>query len=158
AGTLRIRSPRWEDGSARLEFVFYPSPPAEFGPSQGLMKAAGPRGRSSRIIPGVDFNSIPNLVFPAERDELEAMTKGLRHDAVVPVSPMTPPGVGDNVTFVEATADPFGTPIFVPRGDSLSVKLTKVRDENYQWVGQRLYYIAWDPGEVIQQSAQVPAP
>src|SRR3954466_5312215 len=55
---------------------------------------------------------------------------------------------GDRVIFIEATSDPFGTPINVPGGDSLSVTLTKVRGQEDPWAGRRPDYIAWDPVEV----------
>jgi hypothetical protein len=113
----------------------------------------GPKGNpkleKSRLVLATISESLPvsRLEFPIEKAQLDAMKLGRRHDAVVPVSPEDPPAVGDTVTFLEATADPFGTPVLVPNGDAVSVDLTEVRNQGHKWVGRDLYYVAWDPAE-----------
>jgi hypothetical protein len=159
AGTLEIFSPaRWEDGTAQLVFFFRPEPPENFGSTKGVMKARGPEGESHLVGFGVDFNALPGLIFPTERNELEAIKKGLRHDAVVPISPDVMVTPGDRVIFIEAKADPFGTPIIEPGADSLWVTLTDTIDQNYPWAGRRLYRIVWDPNEVLRRASGTTLP
>jgi hypothetical protein len=98
------------------------------------------------------------LVFPSYRKELKAMKQGRRHDAVVPVDPENPPVAGDIVTFRETGFDPFGSPIDIPGGDSLSVTLTESQDQGTSWLGRRLYQIAWDPEEARRKSVRKSAP
>jgi len=116
----------------------------------GTVKLVGEE-QTSEVEPVSD----QTFLFPIERRELEAMRTGRRHDAVVPILPdqtvhFEP---GAKVTFYEVTADPFGTPIRVPKGDWLTVTLTKVKDQDYQWAGRRLYSIAWDPAEAVRATA-----
>jgi len=95
------------------------------------------------------------FLFPIERGELEALKKGRRYDAMVPVLPEISEHLkpGAKVTFFEATSDPSGTPIPVPEGDQLTITLTNVKDQDYPWVGRRLYSIAWDPNEAVRIAA-----
>jgi hypothetical protein len=95
-----------------------------------------------------EYSPVSRMDFPIRRTELDAITQGRRHDAVVPVNPEAPPAVGDTVTFREVTSDPFGTPVIVPNGDSVSVELTEVGNQGHKWVGQDLYRIAWDPAQI----------
>jgi hypothetical protein len=115
----------------------------------GTVELEGKETREIKTVPGEVF------LFPIDRSVLEAMKKGLRHNAMVPILPefsgrLQP---GAKVTFFEATADPSSDPIPVPNGDRLTVTLTKVKDADYQWVGRQLYSIAWDPDEVVQMAA-----
>jgi hypothetical protein len=113
----------------------------------------GPKGEpkleKSRLVLTRVSEALPasRMDFPIEKGQLDAIKLGRRRDAVVPVSPESPPAVGDIVTFLESASDPFGTPILVPNGDSISVELTEVRNQGHKWVGQDLYYIAWDPAQ-----------
>jgi hypothetical protein len=110
----------------------------------------GPKGdaklEKSRLVLARISESSPvsRLNFPIEKGQLDLIKRGRRHDAVVPVDPKDPPAIGDTVTFLEATTDPFGTPVFVPNGDAVSVDLTEVRNQGHKWVGQDVYHIAWD--------------
>ena len=114
----------------------------------GTVKLEGRETRERKAVAGEVF------LYPIERGELEAMKKGVRHHAMVPVLPEISGRLkpGAKVTFFEATADPSGDPILVPGGDRLTVTLTKVKDADYQWVGRRIYSIAWDPDEVVQMA------
>jgi hypothetical protein len=111
----------------------------------------GPKGdprleKSHLVLARVsDGPAVSRMQFPMEKRELEAIKHGRRRDVLVPVKPEEPPAVGDTVTFLEATVDPFGTPLLVPNGGSICVELTEVRNQGDKWVGQDLYYIAWDP-------------
>jgi hypothetical protein len=112
----------------------------------GTVKLQGKEAREIEPALGQIF------LFPIERAEIEAMRRGSRHEAIVPVLPdfserLKP---GASVTFYEATADPSGDPIPVPEGDRLTVTLLKVTDQNYPWVGRRLYSIVWDPNEAAK--------
>jgi len=113
----------------------------------------GPKGEpnleKSRVVLTRVSEPVPvsRMDFPIEKGQLDAIKHGRRHDAVVPVSPGSPPAVGDIVTFLESASDPFGTPILVPNGDSISVELTEVRNQGHRWVGQDVYLIAWDPAQ-----------
>jgi hypothetical protein len=95
----------------------------------------------------LEAQPVPLLLFPMEQTELEAVKDGRRSEALVPVLPdfldLLKPGA--SVTFYEAAADPFGNPVSVAGGDRFTVSLARVKDQNYQWVGHRLYLIAWDP-------------
>jgi hypothetical protein len=106
-----------------------------------------PRLEKSRLVLARISESSPvsRMDFPTEKGQLDLIKRGRRHDAVVPVDPKGPPAVGDTVTFLEATTDPFGTPVVVPNGEAVSVDLTEVRNQGHKWVGKDLYYIAWDP-------------
>jgi hypothetical protein len=149
AGTLELRSLIWgEDGEGTLWFHFHREPPPEFSPSYALPRPRNASGKSPRTISGVDFNALPGLVFPLEREQLNAMIEGKRLDAVVPVPPDIVITQGDWVTFIEAKADPFGNPVNIPGGSSLSVRIKRARDEHHAWAGQKLFYVAWDPDEV----------
>jgi hypothetical protein len=90
----------------------------------------------------------PRMEFPSEKEELDAMKHGRKRDAIVPARPEDPPAVGDRVRFVQWVTDPFGNPIRAENGDSICVDLTEVRNEGEKWVGQDIYYIAWDPAHV----------
>jgi hypothetical protein len=111
----------------------------------------GPRGNSdlekTRLVLARVSEALPvsRMEFPTDKAQLDATKHGQRHDAVVPVNPERPLAVGDRVTFREAAFDPFGTPVLVPKGDAVSVDLTEVRNQGHKWVGQDLYYIAWNP-------------
>jgi hypothetical protein len=113
----------------------------------------GPQGdpkleKSRLVLARVsEFLAGSRMDFPIEKGQLDAIRHGRRHDTVVPVSPEAPPAVGDTVSFLEATSDPFGTPVLVPNGDTVSVDLTEVRNQGHKWVGRDLYYIAWDPAQ-----------
>jgi hypothetical protein len=109
----------------------------------GTVELEGEEGSEIKPISGQEF------LFPMERAELDAMKKGHRRQAMVPVSPDLSDRLkpGARVTFFEASADPVGTPIPVPGGVRLSLTLTEVKDQDYQWAGRRLYSIAWDPDE-----------
>ncbi len=87
----------------------------------------------------------PTNRFPTDRAELTKMLDGRRHDALVPLAPEEALAVGEAVTFVEAAADPFGEPVLVPGGKTITVDLTKVRKEGHKWLNKELYYIAWEP-------------
>jgi len=115
-----------------------------------LSPKGDPKLEKSRLVLARVSESPPvsRMDFPIEKDQLDAIKHGRRHDAVVPVNPANSPAVGNTVTFLEATSDPFGTPVFVPNGDAVSVDLTEVRNQGHKWVGQDLYYIAWDPAQV----------
>ena len=159
-GTLEIRPPaRWADGTAQLAFVFRPNPPKHFGSSAGLMQARGPHGGYPLVVLGVDFNALPGLLFPIEREELDAIKQGLKHDVVVPVPRGVSVAPGQSVNLVEARVDPFGAPLIVPRAGSLAVRVTVVKaiDQNYSWAGRRLYRIEWDPDDVRDRFAGAPA-
>jgi len=152
AGTLEIHSvARQKDGSAQISFLYRPQPPVDFGSSSGLMRPAGPGGEYRRVILGIDFNNLPGLVFPTERNELKGIKAGRRNEAVVPIPHKISLAKGDRVTFFEATADAFGTPVFKADAEPVSVTLTEVRDEDYEWAGKRLHYIAWDPSELRRE-------
>jgi len=103
-----------------------------------------------------EINAVPGelFLFPIERGQLEAMKKGRRYEAMVPVLPDVSNRLkpGAKVTFFEATANPFGDPIPVQEGDRLTVALTKVKDADYRWVGRQLYSIAWDPDEAVKEA------
>jgi len=116
----------------------------------GTVKLVGEE-RVSEVKPASD----QTFSFPIERRELEAMKTGRRHDAVVPVLPNLADYFkpGAKVTFYEVTTDPFGTPIPVPKGDQVTVALTKVKDQDYKWAGRQLYYISWDPAEAVRATA-----
>ncbi len=162
AGTLEIRPlSRGKDGLARLSFLFHPEPPVNFGTAEG--SSSGPEQR--RVMPGVkfdsiksgvDFETLPWFAFPTDRNELSSMKTGHRHDAVVPVSPAAAMELdaGSPITFFEAASDAFGTPYYVPGGEALGFTLTRVRDEEYDWGGKKLYYVAWDPDVVNRQKSQ----
>jgi hypothetical protein len=111
----------------------------------------GPKGdarlEKSRLVLARISESPPasRMDFPIEKGQLDLIRRGRRHDAVVPVDPKIPPAVGDTVTLLEAATDPFGSPVLVPNGEAVSVDLTEVRNQGHKWVGQDLYYIAWDP-------------
>jgi hypothetical protein len=115
----------------------------------GTVKLEGSETREIESAPGDAF------LFPTDRTVLEAMKKGVRRTAMVPILPDVSGRLqpGAKVTFFEATADPSGDPIPVPGGDRLTVTLTKAKDADYQWVGRQLYSIAWDPDEVMQTAA-----
>ena len=82
--------------------------------------------------------------FPVEKGQLDAIRHGrATHCTVVPVNPE------DHRrrrlwSFLEATTDPFRTPVLVPNGDAVSVELTEVRNQGHKWVGRALYSAAWD--------------
>jgi hypothetical protein len=115
----------------------------------GTVKLAGKEDGELRPIPSEVF------LFPIERGQLEAMKRGRRYEATVPVLPdisgrLRP---GAKATFYEATANPLSDPIPVPEGDRLTVTLTKVKDADYPWVGHQLFFIAWDPDEAVKEAA-----
>jgi hypothetical protein len=116
----------------------------------GTVKLVGEE-QTSEVEPVSD----QRFEFPIERRELDAMKTGRRHEAVVPVLPNLTDHFepGAKVTFFEVTTDLHGTPIPVPKGDRLTVTVTKVKDQDYQWAGRRLYYIAWDPAEASRTAA-----
>ncbi len=124
----------------------------------------GPKGPSglehSRLVLAAISESEPpsGRTFPTDKAELAAMRLGKRHDAVVPVPPENPPKEGERITFMEATSDPFGVLTYVPNGQKVNFKLTKVRDEKYKWVDQDLYYIAWDPSTAEWDPSQPERP
>jgi hypothetical protein len=111
----------------------------------------GPKGDSdlakTRLVLArvSEAQPVSRMEFPTDKRQLDATKHGRRHNAVVPFSPESPPAVGDRVTFREAASDPFGFPVLVPNGDAVSVDLTEVRNQGHKWVGQDLYYIAWNP-------------
>lgn len=157
AGTLEIQQPpRSKNGTVQLEFVFRPSPTEAFGSSKGPRHARGSGGKHPSVLVGIDFNALPGRVFFMERGELEAIKNGLRHDAVVPIRRDVSIAPGERVVFVAAKSDPFGNPIFVPGGDSLSVTLIDAIDQDYPWAGRRLYRIVWDPDEVRTRATGEP--
>jgi hypothetical protein len=157
-GTLQIRPPaRRGDGNVQLSFLFRPHPPKYFGSSRGLMSPVGPGGTPRFLITGIDFNSLPGLVFPADREELKAIEEHRRKDALVPVPYNRTLSEGDRVTFAQISLDRFGTPIFLRNGDVVSAKLNEVRDEKYDWADKRVYHIAWDPHELLWGSSTEPA-
>ena len=82
------------------------------------------------------------------------MKTGRRSNAVVPVLPDLAERLipGTSVTFYEAIPDPSGDPVPAPSGDRLTVTLRKVTDQNYAWVGRRLYSISWDPKDLATES------
>lgn len=89
-----------------------------------------------------------DLIFPLSRDQMAQVKKGARRNAVLPL----PPGLnllpGNEIVFVEATADPFGIPQKHEEGEHLMVTVTKSRDENYEWGGKRLHFVEWAPESV----------
>lgn len=161
AGTLKLSMLHFgDDGKGALFFQFHPRPLAGSAPSRGPTKPGVSTSMGPRITAGVDFNTFLVPVFPLVRQELDAMREGKRAEALVPISKNATLAVGDWVTFVEGTADPFGVPVNTPGGVSLSVKLKRVRDENRAWAGQKLVSIAWDPDDVTghaDPSAEHPA-
>jgi hypothetical protein len=112
---------------------------ALLGPKGDLEKARLVLARVAEAQP------VSRMEFPSDKGQLEAIKHGRRKNVVVPVSPESPPAVGDRVTFREVASDPFGTPVLLPNGDAISVELTEVRNQGQKWAGQDLYYIAWNP-------------
>lgn len=118
--------------------------------------AGRPSPPSVRVF---DFDAIPGLIFPVERGELTAIKEGRKRQMVVPVPRGEDLNEGDRVTFVESTVDPFGNPLFVPDGRSLSVTVTEIQDQNYPWAGHDLFSIGWDPVATSGQTAEaIPSP
>ncbi len=102
-----------------------------------------------------EWKPVPRMEFPLRKSELDKIKQGRRSNAIVPVKPEDPPAVGDRVTFRQSGKDPFGEPILVPNGDSVSVDLTEVRNERQRWANHDIYFLAWDPSKVKQKSVEV---
>ena len=109
-----------------------------------------PRLKQSHLVLASisEHDPIARMKFPIDRHELKLMKDGQRRSALVPVDPEAPPAVGDTVTFFEAASDPFGAPITVPNGETISAELTEVRNHGKKWGVQDLYWIVWDPKQV----------
>jgi hypothetical protein len=157
--TLRIEHPsRRPDGSMELHFDYKLAQPE----SRTVLEGAGNRQRSADRLPRpsqiIDFETVPELVFPIERLELKSVRSGQRHDSVVPIPPTFVPKKGQEVTFLESASDPFGFPYFIEGGEHIRLTLTDVRDHHHRWAGQNLYYIKWNPPGRRRVPAHVTSP
>lgn len=83
--------------------------------------------------------------FPMAKGEIERVLKGARQEAVVPLGPEEVIREGEDIVFLEATADIFGVPQFVEHGAKVPVKIKRVEDPGYVWCGRKLLRIAWEP-------------
>jgi hypothetical protein len=146
SGTLRIEHPsRRSDGGLELHFDYSLDNPKAGTVLEGAKNRAEAGDRTSRSSQGIDFGTVPELVFPIERSELKAVKGGRRRHSVVPIPPTFIPKAGQEVTFLESASDPFGVPYFIENGDHITLRLTDVKDHHHRWAGQNLYHIKWDP-------------
>jgi hypothetical protein len=141
AGTLEILPPaRWEGGQFSLGFRLSP---------------VSPKNRPHGQSPAIDFEALfEGKVFPTDEKVLDEIKSGRRHQSIVPV----PGGVsltpGDSVIFLEAKFDPFGVPYYNRSGDTISVALTRAKDDGHLWGNYKLYSIEWDREEVKRQASR----
>jgi hypothetical protein len=88
------------------------------------------------------------MSVPTEKKLLEQIKAGKRDQSILPVPPDESIGVGDILTFREATFDPHQIPTLVPKGESVSMRITKAKDTGDKHFGNRLYSFQWQPIEV----------
>ena len=113
--------------------------------------------KSRLVLTGVsESRPAARMEFPMDKEELESIRRGWRHDAVVPVKPGEPLHVGDEVTFYRVWTDPFGEVHRLPNPDSISVVVKEIRVQG-EWAGHDLYHIAWDPEQVTVPPKKVAA-
>ena len=87
------------------------------------------------------------MSVPTEEKLLQQIKAGKEDRGILPVAPDESVGVGDILTFREATFSLLGIPDLVPHGDSVSMRITKAEDTGDKYRGSRLYAFRWQPIE-----------
>jgi hypothetical protein len=82
---------------------------------------------------------------PTERNLLQQIKAGREDRGILPVPPDESIGVGDILTFREATFDHHQIPTLVPNGDAVSMRIIKANDTGDKHGGWRLYAFRWQP-------------
>ncbi len=82
---------------------------------------------------------------PTEKNRLQQIKAGRADHGILPVPPDESIGVGDILTFREATFDHHQIPTLVPNGDAVSMRITKAEDTGNKHGGWRLYAFRWQP-------------
>ncbi len=82
---------------------------------------------------------------PTEKNLLQRIRVGREDRGILPVPPDEGIGVGDTLSFQEATFDPHQIPSLVPNGDAVSMRITKADDTGEKYGGCRLYGFRWQP-------------
>jgi len=88
------------------------------------------------------------MSVPTEKKLLQRIKEGKEERGILPVPPDESIGVGDILTFREATFSLHQIPTSVPNGDSVSTRITKAEDTGDKYGGSRLYAFRWRPIEV----------
>lgn len=142
-----------EQGSA-------PELPSDWG-SFGLAVVGpkdDPKLEKSKLVLASASESLPvgRMEFPMEKEHLNTIRSGRRHETVVLVKKSEPLHVGDTVTFYQIWYDPFGEVLRAPNADrvSVAIKEIRIRDEE---TGHGYYDIAWDPAQVTVLPKQAAA-
>jgi hypothetical protein len=87
------------------------------------------------------------MSMPTEKKLLQRIKAGKEDRGILPVAPDESVGVGDILTFREATFSFHQIPTLVPNGDSVSMRITKAEDTGDKYGGSRLYAFRWQPIE-----------
>jgi len=88
------------------------------------------------------------MSVPTEKKLLQRIKAGKEDRGILPVPPDESIGVGDVLTFREATFSLHQIPTLVPNGDSASMRITKAEDTGEKYGGSRLYAFRWQRIEV----------
>ena len=87
------------------------------------------------------------MSIPTEKKLLQRIKEGKEDRGILPVAPDESVGVGDILSFREATFSLHQIPTLVPHGDSVSMRITKAEDTGDKYGGSRLYAFRWQPIE-----------
>lgn len=91
---------------------------------------------------------------PTETKLLKRIKTGKENQGILPVAPDEGIGVGDTLTFREATFSVHQVPTLVPSGESVSMRVTKAEDTGDKYGGSRLYAFRWQPIEADVPTTQ----
>jgi hypothetical protein len=84
------------------------------------------------------------MSFPTVKKLLHEIRAGKANEGILPVPPGESIGVGDTLTFEEATFSLHQIPEYVPNGESVSRRITKATDTGMKHFGSRLYAFQWE--------------
>lgn len=87
------------------------------------------------------------MSVPTEKTLLQRIKARQEDRGILPVPPDESIGVGDILTFREATFDHHQIPTLVPGGDTVDMRITKADDTGDKYGGWRLYGFRWQPIE-----------
>jgi hypothetical protein len=87
------------------------------------------------------------MSVPTEKMLLQQIKTGTENRGILPVAPDESVGVGDILTFREATFSLHRIPTLVSNGDSLSMRVIKGEDTGDKYGGSRLHEFWWQPIE-----------
>jgi hypothetical protein len=97
------------------------------------------------------------MSVPTEKKLLQRIKAGKADHGILPVPPDESIGVGDILTFREATFSLHQIPTLVPHGESVSMRITEADDTGNKYGGSRLYAFRWQPIEADRPTLQ-PSP